>query len=108
MIDHKIFPQRPYESELAKEFIHAVKVQQMDTVQNLLARNRFLVFHFDYYNMTCLHWSAKKGHFRITKLLLEHGADADGVDVLGRNPLYHAVENNHFEIVVVTLSPLIH
>lgn len=41
--------------------------------------------------MTGLHWAAKRGHLDIVRILLQHGADVDSKDIIGRTPLYFAI-----------------
>lgn len=76
---------------MSNEFIHAVKLNQIDKVNELLDFNRYLVFDFDFYNMTGLHWACKKGLIDMAELLIKNHADVDAVDILHRTPLYLAI-----------------
>lgn len=50
-----------------------------------------MVFDYDFYNMTALHWACKKGYLEIAEILLKHHSDIDGVDILYRTPLILAI-----------------
>lgn len=91
MIENKVFSKKPYQRKMSNEFIHAVKLNQMDRVNELLEYNRYLVFDFDFYNMTALHWACKKGLVEMVELLIKNHADVDAVDILHRTPLYLAI-----------------
>ena len=50
--------------------------------------------------MTALHWASKKGNGAITQFLIIQGlVDIDAEDVIGRTPLYLALENSNYDIV---------
>ncbi|CAD8176508.1 unnamed protein product [Paramecium pentaurelia] len=99
MIENKVFSKKPYQRKMSNEFIHAVKLNQMDRVNELLEYNRYLVFDFDFYNMTALHWACKKGLIEMVELLIKNHADVDAVDILHRTPLYLAIQGNHLVII---------
>lgn len=64
----------------------------------MLEHNQYLVFDFDYFNMTGLHWACKKGNFEMAELLIKHHCDVDAVDVLHRTPLFLAIEGGFNDI----------
>jgi len=41
--------------------------------------------------MTGLHWSARRGYYELTELLLKYSSHIDAMDILGRTPLYLAL-----------------
>lgn len=96
---NKVFSKKPYEKPLSKELIHATKKNGFEEVKNLLLINPYLVFDFDYYNMSALHWACKKGYSEIVDLLMSYHADIDAIDVLNRTPLILAIQGNYLEIV---------
>jgi len=59
----------------------------------MLIKNKFLVFDFDFFNMTGLHWAVKRNHIRVVKFLLKYNSFIDRVDIWDRKPLYYAVKN---------------
>jgi len=52
---------------------------------------------------SALHLAAYHGHYDVVKLLLEKGADPNKKDDLG-TPLYHAIAQNHPEVVALLQS----
>ncbi|CAD8152610.1 unnamed protein product [Paramecium octaurelia] len=104
IIKQQIFQRTAFASQNSKEFIFAAKQNNIKQVQNLLETNPFLVFQYDFYNMTALHWACKNGHLEIVKILLQHHADFDALDVMNRTPLSIAVQENQQEIVKLLLT----
>lgn len=86
-VDHKIFSKKPYEKLFSKELLYSTKKNQCMEVERLLLLNPYLVFDFDFYNMTALHWACKKGYIEIVEVLLKYNADVDAIDILHRTPL---------------------
>ena len=64
-------------------------------------KNQYLVFDFDYFNMSALHWSSKKGLYEMSELLIKYHADVDAIDILNRTPLYLAIQENNIPIIEV-------
>ncbi|KAM3827759.1 ankyrin repeat and SOCS box protein 12 isoform 1-T2 [Vipera latastei] len=53
---------------------------------------------------TPLRLAASKGHIRCVKVLLDHGAEVDSLDVKAQTPLFIAVNNGHLDCVKVLLE----
>lgn len=53
---------------------------------------------------TPLRLAASYGHLNCVKVLLEHGADVDSLDVKAQTPLFTAVSHGHLECVRVLLE----
>uniref|UniRef100_A0A670YZM1 Ankyrin repeat and SOCS box containing 12 n=1 Tax=Pseudonaja textilis TaxID=8673 RepID=A0A670YZM1_PSETE len=53
---------------------------------------------------TPLRLAASKGHVRCIKVLLDHGAEVDSLDVKAQTPLFVAVNNGHLDCVKVLLE----
>ncbi|CAD8106878.1 unnamed protein product [Paramecium primaurelia] len=103
IMTQQIFQKTAFASQYSKEFILAAKSNNIDQIQNLLQTQPFLVFQYDYYNMTALHWACKHGHLEIVKILLQYHADFDALDVMNRTPLSIAISENQKEIVKLLL-----
>ena len=89
----KNFPKKSYDKKHSKEFILACKLGQKSKIKEFLKINKFLVYEFDYFNMTGLHWSVKRGHHEIISLLLENRSYYAFKDINDRTPIYYAIEN---------------
>ena len=68
--DNKAFSSQPFERKNSYQFIRSAKLNDLETVQDLLKRSPFLIFDFDHLHMTALHWAAKKGHHRLAEYLI--------------------------------------
>ncbi|XP_068792443.1 inversin isoform X8 [Struthio camelus] len=53
----------------------------------------------DKYAGTALHAAALSGHVKTVKLLLEHNAQVDALDVMKHTPLFRACEMGHKEVI---------
>ena len=91
--DIKNFPTKSYEKKNAKEFLLACKLGQKKKVVYYLKKEKYLIYEYDYFNMTGLHWSVKRGHHEIIDLLLKNGSYNEFIDIYDRTPLYYAIEN---------------
>lgn len=69
------------------EFIKYCKEGQFEKARNLLEMNKYLVYDFDTTRHTALHWSCLRGHSKISKLLLDYGADPDAADIVNQNQI---------------------
>ncbi|CAD8119429.1 unnamed protein product [Paramecium sonneborni] len=103
MVQKQIFSKKPYQKPYSQEFIHAVKLNQIEKVHQYLEKNQYLVFDFDFFNMSALHWSSKKGLYEMTELLIKYHADVDAIDILNRTPLYLAIQENNIPIIELLL-----
>jgi len=54
--------------------------------------------------MTSMHWACKRGKLNIVQRLFDIGADLEAKDILGRAPLYFAIEGGHEQIVEFLLN----
>lgn len=64
-------------------------------MQSFLITHPYLVFQYDYYNMTALHWACKYGYLDMVRMLLHYHADFDALDLMNRTPLSIAIIENH-------------
>ncbi|CAK58172.1 unnamed protein product (macronuclear) [Paramecium tetraurelia] len=103
MLQKQIFSKKPYQKPNSQEFIHAVKLNQLDKVKQYIEKNKYIIFDFDYFNMTALHWSSKKGFYEMTEFLIKNHADVDAIDILNRTPLFLAIQENNIPIIELLL-----
>ncbi|CAD8203156.1 unnamed protein product [Paramecium octaurelia] len=103
MLQKQIFSKKPYQKLYSQEFIHAVKLNQLEKVRQYLDKNQYLVFDFDFFNMSALHWSSKKGLYEMSELLIKYHADVDAIDIMNRTPLYLAIQENNIPIIELLL-----
>lgn len=82
MLATKICSAKPFGRPGSDVFINACRDGDIKVAERCLKENRFLVFEVDYTGKTGLHWAALKGHFPITKLIVQTGADLDARDVV--------------------------
>ena len=68
-------------------------------VKTLLQVNDVDLDTGDEYGATALHHAAIKGHLKIVRLLLAHGADLQLKDTNGRTPLMAATEQGQTAVV---------
>ena len=62
-----------------------------------------LVNHVDHNLMTALHWAVKRNYITMAEILLNHEADKDAQDYLGRTPLHLAASQDFLEMTKVLL-----
>ena len=97
---------KPYSKEGSWHFFQAVKNGAEDVVLNLLAGNKFLTHDFDFHNQIALHWAAKRNFPKLITILANFGSKIDHQDSSGRTPLHYAVQNAHFECVILLLKEM--
>ncbi|CAD8108561.1 unnamed protein product [Paramecium sonneborni] len=103
ILQYQIFQKTAFATQNSKEFIQASKNNNIDQIKSFLLIQPFLVFQFDYYNMTALHWACKNGYIEIVEILLQYHADFDAIDVMNRTPLSISISENQKEIVKLLL-----
>ncbi|KAL4437581.1 hypothetical protein ABPG74_017819 [Tetrahymena malaccensis] len=102
VINNKIFSSRPYEKERSQEFFACVKANNVEQVSYLLRVDKFLVYDYDFYFMTPLHWACKRGLLKMVQLLIKFNSDLEAEDLVGRTPLFFAIDGN-WEAVIECL-----
>ncbi|CAD8193682.1 unnamed protein product [Paramecium octaurelia] len=104
VIQKNVFSKKAFSCQFSKEFIFASKQNRLEQVQSFLITHPYLVFQYDYYNMTALHWACKHGYLEMVRMLLHYHADFDAIDLMNRSPLSIAIAENHQEIVRLLLT----
>eukprot|EP01022_Parablepharisma_sp_SALTPOND_P007479 TRINITY_DN1308_c0_g1_i1.p2 TRINITY_DN1308_c0_g1~~TRINITY_DN1308_c0_g1_i1.p2 ORF type:complete len:438 (+),score=32.09 TRINITY_DN1308_c0_g1_i1:2554-3867(+) len=85
-------PKEPLQSENATEFLIAVKCANLAKVKEMLEKNRYLVYEFDYVGRTALHHACRRNLYNIMVVLVQYWADVNACDAAGRAPLYLAAK----------------
>ncbi len=93
--------------------IYAVTWQDMELINDLLDKgadinyrisNRFADFDIYYNEDTPLHVAAFQGDIKVTRLLLDRGAKVNVNNRPGHSPLYHAVDNDHLDLIKLLIQ----
>lgn len=53
--------------------------------------------------MTPLHWAVRRGNIETVIMLLKRGSDINSKDIIGRTPLFIAIQCNHTDIIKLLL-----
>lgn len=85
---------KPYQREGSFFFLEAVRLGEMMKVEELLKKNRLLIYDFDQFHQTALHIACKKCNFQIVKVCIENGAEINSIDSSLKTPLFIAINNN--------------
>ena len=78
------------ESGAAVDIFAAAYLDKPDAASGLLSLDGDLATERDLKGQTALHHAAERGSDRVARLLIEHGADANAEDSMGRAPLHNA------------------
>lgn len=102
--DNQIFPMTPISHPKAREFMLAVKRNDLKAVRNfLMFTSQFFVFEFDDCRQTGLIWAVKRNLQEMTLFLLENFSRVNWTDIGGRSALFFAVKNQNLVIVKMLL-----
>eukprot|EP00347_Sterkiella_histriomuscorum_P002199 403369084 len=105
IITGQVFPKVPFQKgQLSRDFFFAVKIGDIDSIEQMLKKDRFLVHEYDHANQSALHWAAKRNKSAIVKLLVKIGARLNQRDMGGRTPLFLAAKYNNLQAVKVLLA----
>lgn len=87
-----------------KNLLQAVKTGDVEEVKSLLSLGSDVNARYDA-AMTPLYWAAQEGQTTIVQLLLDHGADVNGSDLLsGWTALHMAAMYGHDSVVELLLN----
>lgn len=59
---------------MALFFFDIVKAKKVDIVAKIIRECRYIIYEYDMWNMTALHWAARNNCVEIVKLLIKAGA----------------------------------
>jgi hypothetical protein len=98
------FPSKPYQNHMSIEFIESTKLGKADRLSELLFKHSsLLVYEYDHFKLTALHWAAKRNIRSCGEILIEHNSYTNALDIYGRSPLYYAIENQNVILVYLML-----
>ncbi len=72
-------------------------------MNNLVNNKKLLIYDYDCFKMTALHWASKRNNIEVVKILIDNNSYLESKDIWGRNPLYYAIVNNHPDVVFLLL-----
>lgn len=94
------FPHYPYFHPSSTEFFDVVKSGNATKMAYMISEiSPYLVFEFDEFRQTALHWAVRQNHLNCVKILLESKAIVDSLDILGRPPMYYAIKAQNLALV---------
>lgn len=96
-------PTSPLSHPAAKEFFETIKFGRATAIAALLQAHPELVFEFDHFSLTALHWAVKRNQIDSLVLLLCQGPEIDRPDRHGRTALAFAVRHHNYEAALALL-----
>lgn len=103
--DLQHFPKKPFDHPMGRSFISASKFGDNDHLKELMiANNKYLIYQYDHFNFTALHWATRRNHIKTVDFLLHHHSYVNATDIWGRTPLYYAIDNGNQHIVYKLLE----
>ena len=94
---------KPFEHNETKLLLTAIKDGNNSLVYDLIMKNNLLIYDFDYFHQTVLHWMAKRNKFNMIKFAIKKGAVINAIDSVGRTPLHLACYFQNIESVMILL-----
>ena len=102
---------KPFSNEGTYKLICAIKDKDIENINKMIDENYFLLYDFDNFNQTPLHWAAKRNVYEIISKIVSKGGHINAIDQAGRTPLHISCENSCFEATQILLyevaNPLI-
>ena len=106
----KDFFQDPYLKKTLTEqktifntLIRSIKIKNLNLSILLLEEYKHLVFSYDLYKQTPLHWVSKRNFYYIIPKILSYGANINSIDFSGFTPLHLSIINNNFDTFVILI-----
>jgi ankyrin repeat protein len=100
----KIWPLKAFSHQKSREYLLAVKRNDVKAVRNLLMfSSQFLIFEYDDCKQTGLIWAVKRNLIEMTIYLLENFSRVNWQDIGGRTALFFAVKNNNLALCKILL-----
>ena len=89
--------------KLTKSLIDSIKLKNYNLCCEIIEKNKNLVFDYDYFYLTPLHWAVKKNFYEFIIKLLNCGSIVDSLNFSGDSPLHIAVKNNFYDSACILL-----
>ena len=83
--------------------IRSIKIKNLNLSIVLLEEYKHLVFSYDLYKQTPLHWVSKRNFYYIIPKILSYGANINSIDFSGFTPLHLSIINNNFDTFVILI-----
>ena len=90
---------KPFQLKESIEFFDYIKYDKLEDLERMLQINKDLLFCFDYFHQTGLHWAAKRDKIKATKIMLMFGNCINLYDSNKMTPLAFAAQNNNYDMV---------
>lgn len=98
-------PHRGNETDKTHPLIEAAKANDFEKVKELLDQAEDVnVKDEAYYGQTAISWAAELGLLEVFKLLYEHGARLDILDVDGNSPVFWAMNKEYVNVIEYLLA----
>jgi ankyrin repeat protein len=97
---------KPFEHNETKILLSAIKDNNFSSVYDLISNNNLLIYDFDFFHQTVLHWMAKRNRFNMIKFAIKKGAIINAIDSVGRTPLHLACFFQNIESIMILLYEL--
>ena len=89
--------------KLTKSLIDSIKSKNLNVCSEIIETHKYLVFDFDNFYLTPLHWAVKKNFYEFIPKLLSYGSLVDSLNFSGESPLHIAVKNNFYDSACILL-----
>ena len=94
---------KPFSNEGTFRLICAIKDKDINIINYILDHESFLVYDFDNFKQTPLHWAAKRNVYQVISKIISKGGNVNALDEAGRTPLHVSIENESFESTQILL-----
>jgi hypothetical protein len=101
------FPTKAYQHPCSMEFLETAKLGKRDKLSDMILKiSNLLVYEFDHFKQTALHWACNRDFRGCAEALIEAKSYTNGCDIYGRTPLFYAIRNQNVVIVYLLLINL--
>ena len=86
-----------------KQLLDSIKFKYINFCSEIIETNKYLVFDYDDFHLTPLHWAVKKNFYQFIPKLINYGSIVDSLNFSGESPLHIAVKNNFYDSTCILL-----